>query len=99
MDIATRGFATEHAHSAYIAAICKRNATYAFNITSQVTNSEKKDFKNLHKMITAMLNSGKIIIMFLPLDLDSICMPGFVDAGFVSNPDSCLQPLFIITLM
>lgn len=38
-------------------------------------------------------------IIFIPLDLDTISMADFVDAGFSANPDSSSQLEFWIALM
>lgn len=46
-----------------------------------------------------MLNSHDKSIMFVPLDLDSLAMTVFVDAGSVANADSSSQLGFMITLM
>lgn len=37
----TSDFIAERARGAYIAAICRPDASYPFNIASQITNSEK----------------------------------------------------------
>ena len=51
-------FVAERARGAYIAAICRPDATYMFSAASQITKPETKDFKALNKTITAMLDSA-----------------------------------------
>lgn len=92
-------FVAERARGAYIAAICRPDATYAFSIASQITKPEKKDFKQLNKTISRTLNGVNKGINFIPLDLDTVFMAVFVDAGFAANPDSSSQLGFVITLM
>lgn len=79
-------YVAEQALAAYIAVIYRSDATYAFSITSQITDPQKKDIKNLNKMITTMLSSLDKGNKFVPFDLNSLVMAVFVDAGFASNP-------------
>ena len=95
----TADFVAERARGAYIAAVCRPDATYAFSVSSQITKPERTDFKNLNNAISSLLNSIEKGLNFVPPDLDSIVMAVFVDAGFGANLDSSSQLGFIITLM
>lgn len=92
-------FVAERARGAYIAAVCRPDVTYAFSAASQITKPEMKDFKVLNKTIELMIKTKTQGLRFVPLDLDSIVMAVFVDAGFATNPDSSSQLGFIITLI
>lgn len=55
------------------------------------------DFKVLNNAINSLLNSAEKGLNFVPLDLDSIVMDVFVDAGFGASLDSSFQLGLIIT--
>lgn len=98
-NVTTADFVAERARGAYIAAVCRPDVTYSFSVASQITNPERIDFKALNNAIISMLNSPEKGLNFVPLDLDSIVMAVFVDAGFGANLDSSSQLGFIITVM
>lgn len=85
------GYVVERACGVCIVAICCPDATYALNIASQITNLQKKDFKNLNKMIASLLNSLDKDIGFVPLQIDSLVITVFFHAGFATNSDSSSQ--------
>lgn len=95
----SENFVAEQARGAYIAAICRPDATYVFSAASQITDPKMKDMISLNKTMAAMLKSKEKGIRFVPLDLDSMFMAVFVDAGFGANPDSSSPLGFIVTIM
>lgn len=91
-------FVAERALGAYIAAVCRSDVTYGFSAASQITIPEVKDFKVLKKAIDSTIKTKARKLLFLLLDLDSIFMAVFVNAGFATDSDSSPQPRSILTL-
>lgn len=90
-------FVAERARGAYIAAVCRPDVTYAFSVASQIAQPEVKDSKILNKATDLMIQTKTQKLRFVPLDLNSIFMAVFADAGFATNRDSSSQLGFIIT--
>lgn len=91
-------FLDERACGAYIAAVCRPDATYAFSTPSKIT-TRSVTTSTLHKSIREMLATVDKGLKYVPLDLNSLIMDVFVDAGFGTNKDSSSQLGFRIKLM
>lgn len=92
-------FVSERARGSYISAVCRPELSYAFSSASQITLATEKDVKQLNKAIAQATQDPNRGLKFVQLDLDSLCMAVFVDAGFATNPDKSSQIGFIIVLM
>lgn len=92
-------FVTERARGSYISGMCRPKCTYGFCHLSQVTTPSKRDVKLLNKVMHACTEDPERGLRFFPLDLESMIMGVFLDAGFATNSDMTSQLGFVVALM
>lgn len=87
----------EHNYFSY--ATLMPDAALEFKDASQITDSNSKDIEHLNKELVTLLRSISKGIIFGPLNLDSLTLDIFVDAGSAANPYHTPQLVLIIMLI
>ena len=75
---------------AYITTVCQPESLYNLSFTTQVTNPQEADVKQLNKRIQWQINNTTRGLTFVPLDISSLSLLVFINASFTNNKDLLL---------
>lgn len=80
-------FVAERTRGSYLTVVCRLESYFGFCSASQITAPDIKDLKDLNKVINYWIKDVDRGLKYIKLDMDSLIMAVFVDAGFASNQD------------